>query len=165
MDTPTPTVLLVSLVQAQAASPRGLCCFRSHFARRAPVAPVRLLLRLSVRPSPSEHAFLGFCMRNNSFGSLLGASCSGLPSFAGALVSLLARNGKKQPNSEIIPSFGQTFRAKAKRGLACNLVLCAASVFGVTSARVRHDSGLPNSMLFCHRRPRRMTGIAFGEGK
>jgi hypothetical protein len=55
-------------------------------------------------------------MRNNSFGSLLGASCSGLPSFAGALVSLLARNGKKQPNSEIIPSFGQTFRVKAKAG-------------------------------------------------
>jgi len=55
-------------------------------------------------------------MRNNSFGSLLGASCSGLPSFAAALVSLLARNGKKQPNSEIIPSFGQTFRVKVKAG-------------------------------------------------
>ena len=63
------------------------------------------------------------------------------------------------------PVFRANFSREGERGLACNLVLCAASVFGVTSARVRHDSGLPNSMLFCHRRSRRMTGIAFGEGK
>ena len=160
MDTPTPTVLLVSLVQAQAASPRGLCCFRSHFARRAPVAPVRLLLRLSVRPSPSEHAFLGFCMRNNSFGIMLGIA------FLCGRLSQPARS-KWQKATEFgnHPVFRANFSREGERGLACNLVLCAASVFGVTSARVRHDSGLPNSMLFCHRRPRRMTGIAFGEGK
>ena len=63
------------------------------------------------------------------------------------------------------PVFRANFSREGESGLACNLVLCASSVFGVTSARVRHDSGLPNSMPFCHRRPRRMTGIAFGEGK
>ena len=63
------------------------------------------------------------------------------------------------------PVFRANFSREGESGLACNLVLCAASVFGVTSARVRRDSGLPNSMPFCHRRPRRMTGIAFGEGK
>lgn len=63
------------------------------------------------------------------------------------------------------PVFRANFSREGERGFACNLVLCAASVFGVSSARVRHDSGLPNSMPFCHRRSRRMTGIAFGEGK
>ena len=63
------------------------------------------------------------------------------------------------------PVFRANFSREGESGLACNRVLCAASVFGVTSARVWRDSGLPNSMPSCHRRPPRMTGIAFGEGK
>ena len=127
--------------------------------------------RCACAPSPSPLGpplALGACLprflhAKQQFRFLLGASCSGLPSFAGALVSCSLEMAKATEFGNH-PVFRANFSREGERGLACNLVLCAASVFGVTSARVRHDSGLPNSMLFASE-ARRMTGIAFGEGK
>ena len=165
MDTPTPTVLLVSLVQAQAASPRGLCCFRSHFARRAPVG--------ACAPSPSPLGpplALGACLprflhAKQPFRFLAWRIMLGIVFLRGRLGQPARSKWQKTTEFGNHPVSRAGFSREGESGLACNLVLCSASVFGVTSTRVRHDSGLPNSMPFCHRRPRRMTGIAFGEGK
>lgn len=135
----------------------------------------RLRLRLPIRPStspspPDPPLALGACLprflhAKQPFRFLAWRIMLGIAFLCGRLSQPARSKWQKATEFGNHPVFRANFSREGESGLACNLVLCTASVFGVTSARVRHDSGLPNSMLFCHRRPRRMTGIAFGEGK
>lgn len=141
------------------------------------LAPVRLRLRLPIRPSTSPSPSplgpplaLGACLprflhAKQPFRFLAWRIMLGIAFLRGRFGQPARSKWQKTTEFGNHPVSRAGFSREGERGFACNLVLCAASVFGVTSARVRHDSGLPNSMLFCHRRPRRMTGIAFGEGK
>lgn len=141
---------------------------------RCACAP-RLRLRLPIRPStspspPDPPLALGACLprflhAKQPFRFLAWRIMLGIVFLRGRFGQPARSKWQKATEFGNHPVFRANFSREGERGFACNLVLCAASVFGVTSARVRHDSGLPNSMPFCHRRPRRMTGIAFGEGK
>ena len=126
--------------------PRPVLLSESFCATCARCA-VRLLLRLSVRPRPRSMPS-SVLHAKQQFRFLAWRIMLGIAFLCGSLGQPARSKWQKTTEFGNHPVFRANFSREGESGLACNLVLCAASVFGVTSARVRHDSGFRIRCLF-----------------